>query len=121
MAYVPYAARYPYEINITTKAHRPLIEDLNSSEVKQLALINELSINITSFGFEVPYIMAHHQAKAQDYDCQSYHWHIEFYPPYRTAEKLKYLAGVESGTGMFINDTIPEEKAEILRSIECPF
>ena len=123
VAYVPYAARYPYEINITTKAHRPLIEDLNSSEVKQLALMLKRVIYKYNqlFGFEMPYIMAHHQAKAQDYDCQSYHWHIEFYPPYRTAEKLKYLAGVESGTGMFINDTIPEEKAEILRSIECPF
>ena len=94
VAYVPYAARYPYEINITTKAHRPLIEDLNSSEVKQLALMLKRVIYKYNqlFGFEMPYIMAHHQAKAQDYDCQSYHWHIEFYPPYRTAEKLKYLA-----------------------------
>jgi UDPglucose--hexose-1-phosphate uridylyltransferase len=33
----------------------------------------------------------------------------------RTATKLKYLAGSESGAGMFINDTLPEEKAAELR------
>ncbi len=123
VAFVPYAARYPYEINITTKAHRPLIENLNDIEVSELALMLKRVIYKYNqlFGFEMPYIMAHHQAKAGDNECKSYHWHIEFYPPYRTAEKLKYLAGVESGTGMFINDTIPEEKAKILRDIECPF
>ena len=46
---------------------------------------------------------------------------IEFYPPYRTAEKLKYLAGVESGTGMFINDTIPEEKLKYLEILNAHF
>jgi UDPglucose--hexose-1-phosphate uridylyltransferase len=44
-----------------------------------------------------------------------YHFHIEFYPPLRTATKLKYLAGSETGAGMFINDTLAEEKAAELR------
>ena len=34
----------------------------------------------------------------------------------RTATKLKYLAGSESGAGFFINDTLAEEKAAELRS-----
>jgi UDPglucose--hexose-1-phosphate uridylyltransferase len=34
----------------------------------------------------------------------------------RTATKLKFLAGSEAGAGMFINDTLPEEKAAELRS-----
>ena len=44
-------------------------------------------------------------------------FHIEFYPPYRTRDKLKYLAGSESGAGVFINDTLPEETAQALRAI----
>jgi UDPglucose--hexose-1-phosphate uridylyltransferase len=36
-------------------------------------------------------------------------------PPYRTRDKLKYLASVETGAGAFINDTAPEEKAAELR------
>jgi UDPglucose--hexose-1-phosphate uridylyltransferase len=43
------------------------------------------------------------------------HLHVEFYPPLRTAEKLKYLAGSEQGAGTFISDTLPEESAIALR------
>ncbi len=43
------------------------------------------------------------------------HLHVEFYPPLRTAEKLKYLAGSEQGAGTFISDTLPEESAATLR------
>ena len=39
------------------------------------------------------------------------HLHVEFYPPLRTAEKLKYLAGSEQGAGTFISDALPEESA----------
>ena len=39
------------------------------------------------------------------------HLHVEFYPPLRTAEKLKYLAGSEQGAGTFISDVLPEESA----------
>jgi UDPglucose--hexose-1-phosphate uridylyltransferase len=46
------------------------------------------------------------------------HFRIEFYPPLRTAQKLKYLASVESGAGTFINDTLAEEKAAELRAAE---
>jgi UDPglucose--hexose-1-phosphate uridylyltransferase len=43
------------------------------------------------------------------------HVHVEFYPPLRTAEKLKYLAGSEQGAGTFISDTLPEDSAAALR------
>jgi len=45
-----------------------------------------------------------------------YQFHIEFYPPYRTPDKLKYLAGSEAGAGTYINDTLAEEKAAELRA-----
>ncbi len=53
-----------------------------------------------------------------DYD--SFDFHIEFYPPMRTETKLKFLAGSEAGAGMFINDTLPEEKAAELRNLIVP-
>ena len=43
------------------------------------------------------------------------HLHVEFYPPLRTADKLKYPAGSEQGAGTFISDVLPEESAEHLR------
>ena len=65
-------------------------------------------------GFSMPYIMAMHQEPAAP--GYEFAWfHVEFYPPYRTADKLKYLAGSEAGAGVFINDTTAEESAERLR------
>jgi galactose-1-phosphate uridylyltransferase len=60
-------------------------------------------------------MMVLHQRPTGGGDYDYYHFHIEFYPPLRTATKLKYLAGSESGAGMFINDTLAEEKAAELR------
>ncbi len=60
-----------------------------------------------------PYVMAVHQAPT-DGRAQG-HLHVEFYPPLRTAEKLKYLAGSEQGAGTFISDTLPEDSAALLR------
>ena len=39
------------------------------------------------------------------------HLHAEFYPPLRTADKLKYPAGSEQGAGTFISDVFPEHSA----------
>lgn len=116
IAFVPEAARYPFEVHLTTKTHRPLISDLNDSEVAQVAraLKHLVSRYNTLFGFELPYIMAHHQGPHAE-NSDHYHWHIEFYPPHRASNKIKYLAGVESGTGFFVNDTTPESTAQLLR------
>jgi UDPglucose--hexose-1-phosphate uridylyltransferase len=61
-------------------------------------------------------MMVMHQRPTDGDDYGYYHFHIEFYPPHRTATKIKYLAGCESGAGTFINDTLPEEKAAELRA-----
>jgi UDPglucose--hexose-1-phosphate uridylyltransferase len=45
------------------------------------------------------------------------HLHAEFYPPYRTQDRLKYLAGTELAAGMFANDALPEEKAKELQAV----
>jgi UDPglucose--hexose-1-phosphate uridylyltransferase len=65
------------------------------------------------FELSFPYIMALHQGPKGE---APYHLHVEFYPPLRSASRLKYLAGSEAGAGMFINDTLAEEKAAELRA-----
>jgi UDPglucose--hexose-1-phosphate uridylyltransferase len=68
------------------------------------------------FDVSFPYMMVLHQKPSDGEAYDYYHFHIEFYPPMRTATKLKYLAGSETGAGMFINDTLAEEKAAELRA-----
>jgi UDPglucose--hexose-1-phosphate uridylyltransferase len=68
------------------------------------------------FGFSLPYMMVMHQAPTDGDDHEGIaHFHIEFYPPNRTADKLKYLAGSETGAGAYIVDALPEETARTLR------
>lgn len=122
VAYVPFFARYPYEVHIASSRHLQALTDMNRDEQKDLA---ELLKIVTAaydrlYDFSFPYMMVLHQrpsdGKAYDY----YHFHIEFYPPLRTATKLKYLAGSETGAGVFITDTLAEEKAAELRSKVVP-
>ena len=65
------------------------------------------------FARPFPYVMVVHQAPTDGHSQG--HLHVEFYPPLRTAEKLKYPAGSEQGAGTFIGDTLPEDSAQALR------
>lgn len=117
VAYVPFAARVPYEVHIAATAHRPSLLDLADGERDGLAaILRDVQATYDAlWGFAMPYTMSMHQASADGVARAGEHLHVEFMPPYRTKDKLKYLAGVETGAGTFINDTAPEEKAQELR------
>ncbi|HKP70912.1 MAG TPA: galactose-1-phosphate uridylyltransferase [Pyrinomonadaceae bacterium] len=121
-AYIPFFARYPYEVHIAARRHLSALTDFLPNEELDLAEILKQVIAAYDriFNKSFPYIMVVHQ-RPSDGDAYDYfHFHIEFYPPRRTAEKLKYLAGSEAGAGMFINDTLPEVKAAELRALVEP-
>lgn len=118
IALVPFFARYPYEIYVTSKRHIRSLAEMSEVEMDDLA---EILLVVTRkydllFGFSLPYIMAMHQEPT--IPGYEFNWfHVEFYPPNRTAQKMKYLAGSEAGVGAFINDTLPEVTARTLREI----
>jgi UDPglucose--hexose-1-phosphate uridylyltransferase len=116
-AFVPFYARWPYEVHIFARRHLGTIDELRPAEERALA---EILKRVTTkydnlFNFSFPYMMLMHQAPAKG-RFPYYHFHIEFYPPYRSRDKLKYLASVETGTGSFLNDSLAEEKAAELRA-----
>jgi UDPglucose--hexose-1-phosphate uridylyltransferase len=115
IAYVPFFARYPYETHLMSTRCARTLPDLEEAEVRGLArILKRVLVGFDAlFGVSFPYIMAVHQAPKGD---APYHAHIEFYPPMRSKNRLKYLAGSEAGAGMFINDTLAEEKAAELRA-----
>jgi UDPglucose--hexose-1-phosphate uridylyltransferase len=120
VALIPFYARYPYEVHLFAREHRQAITDLDSEERRCLAEM--LKVLVTKYNNlwnkSLPYIMVTHQRPTDGGDYPHYHYHIEFYPPYRTPDKLKYLAGSEAGAGAFINDTHAEDKARELRETE---
>lgn len=133
VAFVPFYARYPYEVHIYSISHLSSLSEFNEKNLYNLADIIKVVITKYDnlFGYSFPYMMVMHQAptilkplchSGQSEESQVsynhyYHFHIEFYPPMRTKDKIKYLAGCESGAGSYINDTMPEEKAEELRNV----
>ncbi len=125
VAYVPHAARWSYEVHVTMRAHRRSLLECSAAELRSLAV----GLQTVVRGFDAlfdrpfPYVMAMHQAPTASASAEQTgtatgaegHLHVEFYPPLRSAEKLKYLAGSEQGAGTFISDVLPEESAAELR------
>jgi UDPglucose--hexose-1-phosphate uridylyltransferase len=122
VAYIPFFARYPYEVHICSTRHLQALTDMEDAEQRDLAaMLKTLLVAYDKlFNLSFPYMMVVHGRPSDGANYDHYHFHIEFYPPLRTATKLKYLAGSETGAGMFINDTLAEEKAAELRERVTP-
>jgi UDPglucose--hexose-1-phosphate uridylyltransferase len=116
LAYVPEAARWPYEAHLVMSEHRPSLLDCTPREMKALASALQKLVRGYDALFDrpLPYVMAVHQAPTGTVRHGG-HLHVEFYPPLRAADKMKFLAGSEQGAGTFISDVLPEEAAAGLR------
>ena len=117
IAYVPGYARWPYEVHVAVRTHRPALSALTpASRRALLATMQRIALAYDRlFDMPMPYMMVMHQAATGQPAAQA-HLHVEFYPILRDRGKLKYLAGSESGAGVFINDTLAEESADRLRA-----
>ena len=116
IAFVPAFARWPYEVHLAPLRHRSGLLDLDGDDDESFARILKgvLQKYDRLFKRPLPYVMAMHQAPTGR-ARSDHHFHVEFYPPNRTRDKLKYLAGSELGAGAFIIDARAEDKAAELR------
>ena len=118
IVFMPYFARYAYEVFVAPKATHPSLAALSTGERRDFADALKRALvkfdNLWQMPF--PYVMPLHQAPTDGGDYASFHFHIEFHPPLRKPNLLKYLAGPEIGGGNFLSDTSAEEKAAELRA-----
>jgi UDPglucose--hexose-1-phosphate uridylyltransferase len=119
IAFIPYFARYAYECYVAPQATHANLAGLNSDELRDLAqALKQMAVRYDNlWQMPFPYVMTLHQAPVDGEDHNSFHFHIEFHPPLRKPNLLKYLAGPEIGGGNFLSDTLPEAKAEELRNL----
>ncbi|MBI4472081.1 MAG: galactose-1-phosphate uridylyltransferase [Acidobacteria bacterium] len=119
IAFLPYFARYAYECYVAPKATHAGLAGLSKDELRDLAeALKVMTVrydNLWQMSF--PYVMTLHHAPFDGEDYSTFQFHIEFHPPLRKPNLLKYLAGPEIGGGNFLSDTLPEAKAEELRSL----
>jgi len=118
-AFVPAAARWPVHLRVVPHRQVADLTELTASERAEFA---EVYLRVLRrcdglYGRSLPYIAAWHQAPVhRDRDVC---WlHLELFSVLRAPNKLKYLAGSESGMGVWINDATPEQIAARLRSAD---
>ncbi|MBM4252167.1 MAG: galactose-1-phosphate uridylyltransferase [Deltaproteobacteria bacterium] len=123
VAFVPICARYAYEIWIAPKRPVASLAEMDHGERRDLALALKTVLKKFDalWNRPFPYLMVLHQAPTDGTPHPEAHVHFEIYPPYRTSNKLKYLAGTEIGAGFFAADSLPEAKAKELRDVVIHF
>lgn len=120
IAFIPFFARYAYELMILPKnAHQTLVT-FSEIELDDLAAVFHEVIRKLDMNYQMrfPYVMAVMQAPVDGADYPGFRCHLWLQPPFRQPGLIKYLAGPEIGAGNFMADTIPEEKAAELNKID---
>jgi UDPglucose--hexose-1-phosphate uridylyltransferase len=117
-AFVPAAARWPYEVLLFPAQRVATLPELGEAAREAFCplYLDVLKRFDALFGMPLPYIAAWHQAPASDdFARAQFAAHLRLLSIRRAPGKLKYLAGTESGMGVWINDVLPEEAARRLR------
>jgi UDPglucose--hexose-1-phosphate uridylyltransferase len=128
VAFVPYAAHWPYEVHLYPKRRVPdllALDEAARTEFPQvyLELLRRFDRIFGEGEPPTPYIAAWHQApfgaleEFEGVTRDDFALHLELFTIRRTSGKLKFLAGSESGMSVFINDVPPERAAERLREV----
>ncbi|WP_210635797.1 galactose-1-phosphate uridylyltransferase [Streptomyces sp. GESEQ-13] len=128
VAFVPYAAHWPYEVHLYPKRRVPDLLGLDEAARAEfprvyLELLRRFDRIFGENEPPTPYIAAWHQAPFGPLDDfegvtrDDFALHLELFTIRRTSGKLKFLAGSESGMNVFINDVPPERAAERLREV----
>lgn len=126
LAFVPFAARWPVEVHLYPLRR---VRDLSELDEAQRDAFTLIYLDILGrfdrmYDSRLPYIAGWQQAPAPDPDgpeataLREEAWlHLELTSIRRGPDKLKYLAGSESGQGAFIADILAEPLAGRLRDL----
>ena len=117
--FLPFFAPVVYGIHIIANRH---VHDMAAMTPEEIAALGETVRDCAGmldalFDSDFPYMMCMHNApvNAGDYS-ESFHFHVEFFPPMRSAQKQQFFASSETGAWAWCNPTCPELKAQELKS-----
>ena len=118
---VPFAARFAYESWIVPHRSVGSVAEMDDAELDELAALYRRQVRRYDLVFHrsAPNVTLLHNVPCDDHPDNA-HWsfHLAFHPPLRDPEKMKFLAGFESGAGNIVNPLQPEHAAERLRAID---
>lgn len=116
VAFVPFAARWPYEVHLYPRRRRTDLTGLDEAQRETFASVYlELLRRFGGlFDLPAPYVSAWHQAPNVP-DATDFALHLELFTNRRTSERLKMLGGTEVAMDAFSNDVDPDFAAQRLR------
>jgi len=116
-AWVPEAARWPYELTVAPMSAVADLPSLNDNERDGLAavLIEVFSRLDALFDAPMPYMMWFHQRPFTNDDWPSVPVHAHVVPLWRDRHVQRYVAAAELGAGVYFNPIDPVTAAAHLR------
>lgn len=122
LAFVPYAARWPYEIRLHPRRRVPDLPSLDDAARAEfprvyLELLRRFDRIFGPAQPPTPYVSGWHQAPFRHPHRSEFALHLELFTSRRAPGKLKFVAGSEAGMNVFINDVRPEAAADRLREV----
>ncbi len=119
LAFVPPCARYPYEVWVMprtpTRDFAALTADQRADLARALKTVLLKYEHLWDRPF--PYLLTWYQAPTDGAPHPETQLHAQLLPPYRTRDRLKFLAGTELGAGLFAMDVLPETTAAELQQV----
>lgn len=113
VAFIPYAALSPFHTWIFPRRHASSFDDLADEEIESLAAILRNTLARLHFGLGNPdYNYSIRSIPTAERPTEYFHWYLTIIP------RITKTAGFELGSGMFINSSVPEEDAALLRSVD---
>jgi UDPglucose--hexose-1-phosphate uridylyltransferase len=111
VAFTPWSSSHAYEFWIYPKRHQTSLLKLSQKEMMDLSLMLRSTLGGMARGLnDCDFNLVVHSSSEKK-TTKQIHWHIEVYP------KVSNWAGLELGTGVFINEVSPESAAELLGSM----
>ena len=116
--FCPFASRFPFETCIMPRRQQADFQAVSDADLVHLAEALQKTLSAYAGGLDQPdYNLILHTApfrRSRRPDSWTtidadFRWHIEILP------RLTGVAGFEFGTGFYINPTLPEEAANVLR------
>jgi UDPglucose--hexose-1-phosphate uridylyltransferase len=110
IGFIPYAALSPYHLWIFPKAHAACFSDFPTEALPSLAtLLREILAKVYGLLDNPPFNLVVRSLAPDENDEPHFHWYISIVP------RVNKVAGFELGTGMYVNPSSPESRAQALR------
>ena len=116
-AFVPHAARWPYEVHAYPNQRVPDLAALDGPALAELPFVYLELLGRFRRLFDRRRPTSPPGTRRRPSTGTTSPLHLELFTIRRTSDKLKYLAGSESGMDAFANDIRPEDAAARLRTL----